>query len=99
MICSASQIDSFWNTLVLSNDCESSMRAIVIEPPRFGVAALLESGVFVARAAAPPVARRITVTRNAKALRRRGTGGLLLRTATVAKHGGRDRNDYPIPRA
>ena len=37
MICWASQIDSFWKTLVLSNDCESSMRAIVIEPPRLGV--------------------------------------------------------------
>src|SRR5436305_12309468 len=38
MICSASQIDSFWKTFVLSNDCESSIRAIVIEPPCFGVA-------------------------------------------------------------
>jgi hypothetical protein len=39
MICSASQIDSFWKTLVLSNDCESSMRAMVSEPPRLGVPA------------------------------------------------------------
>ena len=40
MICSVSQIDSFWKTFVLSKDVESSMRAIVMWPPRFGVAAL-----------------------------------------------------------
>src|SRR3954452_11094833 len=39
MICSASQIDSFWKTLVLSKDCESSMRAIVSDPPFLGVPA------------------------------------------------------------
>ena len=43
MICCVSQIDSFWKTFVLSNDCESSMRAIVIEPPRFGVASVARS--------------------------------------------------------
>src|SRR3954462_10333611 len=42
MICSASQIDSFWKTLVLSNDCESSMRAIVRVPPFFGAPAAPE---------------------------------------------------------
>src|SRR3954449_3776350 len=41
MICSQSQMDSFWKTVVLSNDCESSMRAMVIEPPRFGARLLL----------------------------------------------------------
>src|SRR6478752_6417236 len=50
MICSASQIDSFWKTVVLSNDWESSMRAIVSEPPRFGVSA--PEPVRAARAAA-----------------------------------------------
>ena len=44
MICSAIQIDSFWKTFVLSNDCESSIRAIVIDPPRFGFAAPVLSG-------------------------------------------------------
>src|SRR3954453_14677331 len=37
MICSASQSHSFWNPVVLSKLCESSMRAIVIAPPRCGV--------------------------------------------------------------
>src|SRR3954452_392896 len=50
MICSASQIDSFWKTFVLSNDCESSMRAIVIEPPCFGVAARDASAAVALRA-------------------------------------------------
>src|SRR5512145_2301299 len=40
MSCWVSQIDSFWKTFVLSNDCESSIRAIVSSPPRFGVTAL-----------------------------------------------------------
>src|SRR3954447_24225745 len=44
MICSASQIDSFWKTLVLSKDWESSMRAIVIEPPRLGVSDFVVAG-------------------------------------------------------
>ena len=51
MICSVSQIDSFWNTFVLSNDCESSIRAIVIEPPCFGVALAVACPVRAARAA------------------------------------------------
>ena len=38
LICSVSQIDSFWKTFVLSKLCESSIRSIVIEPPRGGVA-------------------------------------------------------------
>src|SRR3954469_17799003 len=46
MICWQSQIDSFWKTVVLSNERESSMRAMVIEPPRFG--ALLVLSVLVA---------------------------------------------------
>src|SRR5574340_370146 len=56
MICSASQIDSFWKTLVLSNDCESSMRAMVIEPPRWGVAAEVDVPFPPANAAAAPAA-------------------------------------------
>src|SRR3954462_15466344 len=56
MICSASQIDSFWKTFVLSNDCESSIRAIVIEPPRFGVASREPRAAVVQRA---ETARRI----------------------------------------
>src|SRR3954447_17784792 len=43
MICCVIQIDSFWKTFVLSNDCESSIRAIVIEPPRLAAAALCPS--------------------------------------------------------
>src|SRR6185437_15803175 len=61
MICSASQIDSFWKTFVLSNDWESSIRAIVIEPPRFGVAAAARCELWPASAAAaprPPTSRR-----------------------------------------
>src|SRR3954447_2409001 len=50
MICSASQMDSFWKTFVLSNDCESSIRANVTEPPRFGVAARDPSAAVVQRA-------------------------------------------------
>src|SRR6266850_2154680 len=50
MICSASQIDSFWKTFVLSNDCESSIRANVTEPPRFGVAARDPRAAVVQRA-------------------------------------------------
>src|SRR2546421_608431 len=56
MICSASQMDSFWKTFVLSNDCESSIRANVTEPPRFGVAARDPSAAVVQRA---ETARRI----------------------------------------
>ena len=52
MICSQIQIDSFWKTFVLSNDCESSMRAIVIEPPCCGVAAFLEGLEWAVAAAA-----------------------------------------------
>src|SRR4051812_35275495 len=43
MICSAGQIDSFWKTFVLSKLWESSMRAMVSEPPFFG--ASLVAGV------------------------------------------------------
>src|SRR3981189_169060 len=57
MICSAIQMDSFWKTLVLSKLWESSMRAIVIEPPRFGVAAWRVVDALAARAA---VAARTT---------------------------------------
>ena len=57
MICSASQIDSFWKTFVLSNDWESSIRAIVIEPPRFGVAAAVRCELWPASAAAAPAPR------------------------------------------
>src|ERR1700733_14588828 len=56
LICSVSQIDSFWNTFVLSNDCESSMRAIVIDPPRFGVPAFWAWPAPRAVAAATPSA-------------------------------------------
>jgi hypothetical protein len=69
MICSAIQIDSFWKTFVLSNDCESSIRAIVIDPPRFGVLAPLLFGESPARLAAVPTATRaIALATNAKAL-------------------------------
>src|SRR3954463_10084035 len=61
MICSHSQIDSFWKTVVLSNDCESSMRAMVIEPPRLGAWALLSvlvaARLEAARAPAPRAMR------------------------------------------
>src|ERR1051326_7224518 len=57
LICSVIQIDSFWKTLVLSNDCESSMRAIVIEPPRFGVAALRLPPATAVAAVVPRAAR------------------------------------------
>src|SRR4051812_22878512 len=43
MICSAGQIDSFWKTFVLSKLWESSMRAMVTDPPFFG--ASLVAGV------------------------------------------------------
>src|SRR5262249_8790730 len=68
MICSASQIDSFWNTLVLSNDCESSMRAIVIEPPCCGVEAL-EPLPPASAAAAAPAAATAANARNRTGLR------------------------------
>src|SRR5215469_7308108 len=68
MICSASQIDSFWNTLVLSNDCESSMRAIVIDPPCCGVEAL-EPLPPARAAAAAPAAATAANARNRKVLR------------------------------
>ena len=69
MICSAIQIDSFWKTFVLSNDCESSIRAIVIEPPRFGFAAPVLSGELPASPTAVPAAPSATaLATNAKAL-------------------------------
>src|SRR3954454_14568377 len=64
MICSASQIDSFWKTFVLSNDWESSMRAIVIEPPRFGVAAAARCELWPASAAGAPAAPTSRSSRN-----------------------------------
>src|SRR5262245_226743 len=58
LICCVSQIDSFWKTFVLSNDCESSWRAILRVPPRFCWAAWVSSE----RADAPSVPNMKAVT-------------------------------------
>src|SRR5690242_8090645 len=79
MICSSSQIDSFWKTVVLSNDCESSMRAMVIEPPRLGVALLeVPWARLDAAPAAAPAARttsRPTFRMRIRLLLREGGAG------------------------
>src|SRR5437764_15444285 len=86
MLSSASQVDPFWDTVGLSNDCESSMRAMVIEPPRFGVAAAVRCELWPASAAAEPAA---ATTRSAN--KRRG-----LRAFTVTPSNGESQVGFCI---
>jgi hypothetical protein len=82
----------------LSKDCESSIRAIVMWPPRLGVALLAPWLVRAASAAAEPLtARTSAVRRNANALRRGCTADSFAGEATVAKDGGLGCVDYPKP--
>ena len=84
MICSASQIDSFWKTFVLSNDCESSMRAIVIEPPRFGLPVVAGEPPLEFEPVSPPSCRSPRPPRP-----RTGRGAGCLRTRMVLLQGER----------